>query len=144
MGQGKISQQEIVSLDSWKFICEYLLYRCGFDEGLEPILPYRGFMLKKDKNWKIFGSECIVGKNGCALMGDGTVYPCRRFNLPIGNLIEQKFIDIWAHSFVSSLRKRKNLKGKCKTCKVEKCYGCRALTHCLTRDFYQQDPLCFL
>ncbi len=143
MGRGKIFEQKMVSLKSWKHICEYLLYMCGFDEGLDPVLPYRGFMLKKNKKWKIFGSECIVGKDGCALMGDGSIYPCRRFNLIIGNIREQKLMDIWNDSFLPSLRKRKNLKGKCRTCNVKTCYGCRALAYCMTGDFYQQDPLCF-
>lgn len=144
MGRGKDFEQKMVSLKSWKSTCEYLLSICGLDNALELILPYRGFMLKKNKEWEIFGSECIVGKDGCALMGDGSVYPCRRFNFPVGNLKEQKFIDIWDKSFLPFSRKRINLKGNCRVCKVKSCQGCRALAYCTTGDFYQEDPLCFL
>jgi MoaA/NifB/PqqE/SkfB family radical SAM enzyme len=40
---------------------------------------------------EVFGAECIFGKDGFAILCDGTVYPCRRFDFSIGNLLDKNF-----------------------------------------------------
>jgi radical SAM protein with 4Fe4S-binding SPASM domain len=98
-----------------------------------------------DIGMELFGAPCIVGKDGIALMPDGTVYPCRRFPLKIGNLREEKLEDILATSDVTKKLNNKNyLKGKCKTCIIDSCFGCRALAYSVTGDFLAEDPLCLI
>ena len=87
----------------------------------------------------------MVGRFGCAVLADGTVFACRRFSLPIGNLLRESLDDIWQDSQVlAAVRKRQNLQGKCRDCQIEGCLGCRALSHALSGDFLGPDPLCWL
>jgi radical SAM protein with 4Fe4S-binding SPASM domain len=77
-------------------------------------------------------------------MPEGTVYPCRRFPISVGNLLEKSLEEIWEKSeLLEKLRYKKNLKGKCGRCEVEDCSGCRSLALSLTGDYLEEDPHCW-
>ncbi len=38
----------------------------------------------------IYGAQCTSGKDGVAILCDGTVYPCRRLDIPLGNLLKDE------------------------------------------------------
>jgi len=100
--------------------------------------------IEKGNNY-LYGAPCIVGKDGFAIMPDGDVYPCRRFPFKIGNLLQDEVRNIWKNSSVLNLlRKRENLKGRCRECKINDCNGCRALAYSVKGDFLEEDFLCFL
>lgn len=145
-GLGEKIREEIITFESWISVVRYLHKICGYNFDISDIVEYRGFMVEiKNNEYELFGSECIVGKDGCAIMPDGTVYPCRRFPLPIGNLLKESFIEIWENSeILKSLRSKKLLKGYCKNCFIDNCIGCRALVYSLYGDYMKEDPLCFL
>jgi AdoMet-dependent heme synthase len=93
----------------------------------------------------LYGAECIVGKDGMALLPDGTVFPCRRLNIPIGNLLETPLDQLWQQSEVlENIRTKKKLQGKCGTCAILDCFGCRAMTYALTGDYLAADPHCWI
>lgn len=80
----------------------------------------------------------------------GNVYPDQftRF-LPIGNLKEKSFSDIWNNSeaILGELRNRKNLiKGRCTSCKwLSICNGnLRARAYYIHNDMWASDPACYL
>ncbi len=144
-GRGKKISESLISHQEWLSTLQLLCDRCGVDENINFLLPYRGFMVRADNkgNYDLFGAPCIVGTDGAAIMPDGSVFPCRRFPLKIGNLLETPLKDIWEKSDV--LRKLRNncfLKGRCKDCKIKNCRGCRALAYSITGDFLEEDPLC--
>ena len=94
---------------------------------------------------------CAAGVSGLTIMPDGTVTPCRRLPVPIGNVRTDSLREIWASSEVlQSLRTRSLYQGKCGDCsRWASCRGCRAIAFaaagtggmdaCLT-----EDPQCFL
>lgn len=146
-GIGISIREKIIPIKEWVTILQQLCLKCGLEEeDILELVPYRGFMVKNtDIGMELFGAPCIVGKDGIALMPDGTVYPCRRFPLKIGNLREEKLEDILATSDVTKKLNNKNyLKGKCKTCIIDSCFGCRALAYSVTGDFLAEDPLCLI
>jgi len=144
MGKGKQLAEFVISKQTWKTTIEKLLQKCGFPDDLNLVLPYRAFKIAKNKKtWQLFGAPCIVGKSGCAIMHDGTVFPCRRFALDIGNSLYQPFEEIWKNNPCRKI-KRKTLKGTCGICKIKSCRGCRAIARCLYGDYLKQDPHCFL
>lgn len=145
-GIGEKMKKEVISFKSWMKIIEFLHKICEVDFEISNIVEFRGFMVKlENKKYELYGSECIVGKNGIAIMPDGTVYPCRRLPVPIGNLLKERLIDIWQNSEVlNKIRKKDTLKGKCKNCIIDECIGCRALVYSLYNDFLEEDPLCYL
>jgi radical SAM protein with 4Fe4S-binding SPASM domain len=87
---------------------------------------------------------CSIGFNGLALDCDGTVYPCRRLPIPLGNIRTESLSDIWRHSpILQQLRGRDSLKGRCRTCNRRwLCGGCRAMAYALTGDYLEEDPQC--
>jgi radical SAM protein with 4Fe4S-binding SPASM domain len=94
---------------------------------------------------------CAAGVSGLTLLPDGTITPCRRMGVPIGNILRDSLRDIWATSDVLNvLRDRKAYKGKCGTCKRWSiCRGCRAIAYAYSlsqgrNDFLEEDPQCFI
>lgn len=94
---------------------------------------------------------CAAGISGITVLPDGTLTPCRRLGVPIGNLLKDSLREVWANSDVlNALRDKQAYKGKCSTCgRWAGCRGCRAIAyaHSLWQgrsDFLGEDPQCFV
>jgi len=94
---------------------------------------------------------CAAGLSGLTILPDGTITPCRRLPIPIGNVREDSLREVWALSPVlNALRDRSGYKGKCGTCeRWAVCRGCRAIACGYSQskgdgDFLAEDPQCFL
>jgi AdoMet-dependent heme synthase len=92
---------------------------------------------------------CAAGIFGVTITADGTIMPCRRMDLAIGNIKTDNFRQLWAESQVlTSLRNRHCYHGNCRTCQYWPiCRGCRAISYAISRshgteDFLGQDPQC--
>lgn len=91
------------------------------------------------------GGMCSIGIDSLTILQDGTVYPCRRLPLPIGNLLEDSIFKIWYTSdLLWKIRNKNNLKGKCNKCElIPRCSGCRAIAYAMTGDYLSEDPQCW-
>lgn len=96
-------------------------------------------------------SGCAAGVSGLTIQPDGSVTPCRRMPIPIGNVRRDSLREIWSTSPVlRALRDRGSYRGKCGACKRwAVCRGCRAIAYACSRsggadDFLADDPQCFL
>jgi MoaA/NifB/PqqE/SkfB family radical SAM enzyme len=94
---------------------------------------------------------CAAGVSGLTFLPDGTIVPCRRLPIPIGNLKEDSLREVWAVSPVlEALRDKSRYKGKCGACRRwADCRGCRAIAYAYARskgqdDFLAEDPQCFI
>jgi AdoMet-dependent heme synthase len=94
---------------------------------------------------------CAAGISGITLLPDGTISPCRRMGISIGNILTDSLREVWATSSVlAALRDKNSYKGKCATCKRwSDCRGCRAIAYAYSRsqgrnDFLEEDPQCFI
>jgi radical SAM protein with 4Fe4S-binding SPASM domain len=94
---------------------------------------------------------CAAGVSGLTILPDGTLLPCRRLNVPLGNILKDNVRSLWATSPVlTSLRNKKKYKGKCRTCEQwAQCRGCRAIAyqHSLLKgrgNYLSEDPQCFI
>jgi radical SAM protein with 4Fe4S-binding SPASM domain len=94
---------------------------------------------------------CAAGVSGLTLLPDGTILPCRRLEIPIGNVLTDSLREVWATSeTLLALRNRRLYHGKCGACpRWAACRGCRAIAHAFSRaygreDFLSEDPQCFL
>jgi AdoMet-dependent heme synthase len=77
-------------------------------------------------------SPCSAGHSACYISPTGDVFPCVQFPLPTGNVLQQKFLDIWNHSpemeDVRSIR-LKDLQG-CSSCgNLSSCTRCPGLAY---------------
>ncbi len=105
---------------------------------------------KKDKGNLPLGG-CAAGVSGLTIMPDGTLVPCRRLYIPVGNIRRDSFREVWATSEVlEAIRDRNRYKGKCGNCKRwANCRGCRAIAYAFSKardenDFLAEDPQCFI
>lgn len=86
---------------------------------------------------------CAAGYNGLAIEPDGTVFPCRRLPIPLGNIFESDFDEIWSNPLLETLRHRDQLGGACGKCGLRwLCGGCRAVAYAMTGDMMAEDPQC--
>jgi radical SAM protein with 4Fe4S-binding SPASM domain len=146
LGTGTGIRSEVLSGMEFLLLWNRMLDGLGLEAAPEELICYRGIkVVAKGKSGQAYGSECIVGCDGMAVLPDGTVYPCRRLEIPVGNLIKERLTDLWENSpIIRNLRDRSNLKGKCGDCAIEGCLGCRAMTHALTGDYLGEDPHCWV
>lgn len=94
---------------------------------------------------------CAAGIAGLTILPDGTVTPCRRLFVPIGNVRKDSLRDIWANSgILNKLRDKAKYKGKCGSCKRwANCRGCRAVAYTYSQstgegNLLAEDPQCFI
>lgn len=91
---------------------------------------------------------CAAGISGVTILPDGTITPCRRLNVPIGNIRRDSLRELWVNSDVlCRLRDKRSYKGKCGNCRRwASCRGCRAIAYAYSGDgdFLAEDPQCFI
>ena len=94
---------------------------------------------------------CAAGVSGLTLLSDGTIMPCRRLPVPLGNVRTDSLREVWTASpLLNQLRERKEYTGRCGRCRRwAECRGCRAIAYACsastgTGDYLADDPQCFL
>ncbi|HEY5998391.1 MAG TPA: radical SAM protein [bacterium] len=94
---------------------------------------------------------CAAGLAGITVLEDGTLLPCRRLPVPIGNIRADSLREVWAASPVlARLRDRAAYRGRCGACpRWAACRGCRAIAWAASQaagaaDLCADDPQCFL
>lgn len=87
---------------------------------------------------------CGAGYHTLTIESDGTVMPCRRLDLALGRLGEERLETIWRESeLLVALRDRDRLGGSCGRCPYRwVCGGCRAVAHAHAGDPLAADPAC--
>ncbi|MFA7468263.1 MAG: radical SAM protein [Desulfotomaculaceae bacterium] len=91
------------------------------------------------------GGFCPVGLTSLCIMHDGTVLPCRRLDIPLGNVLQEGLFKIWYTSeLLWKLRNKNLLDVKCRSCAMlPNCGGCRAIAYHVNGDFLASDPQCW-
>jgi len=144
-GRGRGILGEVLDKDLWRRLVGTLFQFFSLELREGEAFPYQAFQVQfRGDDSELLGAPCVLGKDGICVMPDGTVFPCRRFPLPIGNLLDTSLGRVWEESEVlQTLRERENLKGKCGRCDQEECTGCRSLAFALTGDYLAEDPNCW-
>lgn len=146
LGQSKGLKSEFINKEDWKRlvgeICEYLEVDAGEDE----MLSCKAFWIKfKEDDAGLLGAECNLGEDAFAILPNGDLFPCRRFAMKIGNLLDKSLKDIINESRVlKEVADKSKLKGKCRACRIDKCRGCRAIAYAVGGDYLAEDSLCWL
>ncbi|MCD6323519.1 MAG: radical SAM protein [Desulfurococcales archaeon] len=91
-----------------------------------------------------FVGGCGAGRIYAGIQPNGDVIPCVFLPIPVGNLRERAFWDIWSSSpLLNLLRDRDKLKGFCRDCPYRNvCGGCRARAYAYYHDPMGPDPGC--
>lgn len=92
---------------------------------------------------------CAAGVFGLTVTADATIMPCRRMDLPIGNIKSDSLRELWVESPVlEALRTRESYHNGCQSCNYwSVCRGCRAIALAYSRaqgnnDYLGPDPQC--
>ena len=143
-GRGKEIMDEVLSKEQWKELLATLLELFSMRMEEHNSYSYQAFQLIfEGEEMELLGAPCVVGRDGLCIVPNGSVFPCRRFPISIGNLLSDSLRQIWEESeILERLRIKGNLKGKCGRCEVEDCRGCRSLALSLTGDYLGEDPHC--
>lgn len=150
LGTGTGMSDALLSADDWYFAIQQIATAAGLEIDPDELASCRAFGLVT--NGKVADEDmleaalCNLGPESMALMPDGTVYPCRRLEMPVGNILKEPFLTIRARlAEWECTRVRPVLHGiVCGACPYEDCPGCRALARALTGDPLADDPQCIL
>jgi len=143
-GVGSNLKDEFLAPEEVKNVFESIYSLAMKEDGIR-ILLYRPLFALLNGSDPTVGALCSAGNNALTIMHDGTIYPCRRLPIPIGNAVTDSFYKVWYTSKVLwNLRNPVNIKGKCSGCDfIPICRGCRAMAYALTGDYLAEDPQCW-
>ena len=144
-GRGREIMGEVLDQGQWKEMIEGLFDYFSIGTEIHRGFSYQAFQVRLDRGeMDLAGAPCVIGLDGLCVMPEGSVFPCRRFPVAIGNLLEDSLKTIWEKSeILETLRRKENLKGRCGKCPLKACRGCRSLVLCLTGDYLEEDPHCW-
>ncbi len=147
LGNGNKMRESYLKKDEWKSVIADILRIIKSDLDPDDLIEYKAFMLlKKRRGFELKGALCNLGRESMALMPDGSIYPCRRYNKKIADIKNdsiKRILQILSGYDLKKIKKR--LRGDtCGLCGLKDCIGCRALVYALTGDEYGDDPQCFL
>ncbi len=122
-----------------------IVHRIAVNQPPVRLLLYRPLFAILAPEDPTVGALCSAGNNALTIMPDGTVFPCRRLPIPIGNVLTDGFYKIWYGSEVLwRIRNPQNLNAKCRDCALlTQCRGCRATAYFATGDYMAEDPQCW-
>jgi len=112
---------------------DHLLVAYLYEEGL--------YRLRDGQDIVFDGCNC--GTKHMTLLPDGTVFACRRFDSPVGNIRNQSFKEIFSSEEMNQYRQIEKLDG-CKDCiLLNYCRGCHAVSAGTTGNYFSNDPSCW-
>lgn len=144
-GQGSRNRDWLLSATEVRE-CYQTVYQWAMKNRSPRVLMYRPLFCLIDSQSPHVGAMCSVGVNALTILHDGTVYPCRRLPIVLGNVLKDSLHTIFYESdLLWKVRDPSNLKGRCASCKfVPVCRGCRAMALAVTGDWLEEDPHCWL
>jgi len=91
-----------------------------------------------------FSRGCLAGISYCIIGPKGDVQPCAYLDIPLGNVKETPFDEIWKENKILKDLRSMDYKGKCGVCEYkEKCGGCRARAYYYSGgDYMAEDEWC--
>jgi MoaA/NifB/PqqE/SkfB family radical SAM enzyme len=120
LGRGRKIEDQVLSAHGWTRVVAAIARAAKAGIDRRELAPYRAFWLWLDpeRTQRLEGARCNLGDESMALMPDGTVYPCRRLPVAVGNALREPFADILA---------------RLDEYRADASGDCRALAHALDR-----------
>lgn len=91
-----------------------------------------------------FSRGCLAGITYCIISPKGDVQPCAYLDIPLGNVKEEPFDEIWKNNEVLKKLRTQAYSGKCGECDyIDRCGGCRARAYYYSDgDYMAEDEWC--
>lgn len=128
---GRGSEIEDQSLTPWQYerlLKNIMLKQQEVKIELKPTCAPQFMRIAKEMGMSSrFQRGCLAGTSYCIISPTGDVQPCAYLNLPIGNIRETPFSEIWSSNPIFQELRTMKYNGKCGNCKyITACGGCRA------------------
>jgi len=104
-------------------------------------------IVKTNQGDKVFGGctgyGCGAAFNFCSILPNGDMHACRKFQSPIGNILESTLLELYNSDTAETYRSGPE---ECRGCKIRPvCGGCQAVIQSSGLDVtLHKDPYCFL
>jgi len=104
-------------------------------------------IIKSDQGDKVFGGctgyGCGAAFNFCSILPNGDMHACRKFQSPIGNVLESSLLELYNSDTAETYRLGPE---ECRGCRIRPvCGGCQAVIQSSGLDItLNKDPYCFL
>ena len=107
-----------------------------------PVTNERALQFLYAEPKRVYG--CQAGRRLLAVLADGTVYPCRRLPLPVGNAQQTPLDELYSSSPLLRDLRETAAPGACRGCRWEALCrgGARCLSYARTGDWRAKDPDC--
>lgn len=115
------------------------------DIELKPTCAPQFMRIAKNMGMKMrFGRGCLAGTSYCIISPRGQVQPCAYLNIPLGDVRETPFDEIWRNNEVLEKLRTLDYQGGCGTCEYKGiCGGCRARAAYYNQgDYMAEEPWC--
>ena len=89
--------------------------------------------------------QCSAGKTLLSLLADGTLLPCRRLPIPIGNCLESDMLTLYNNSDIIAKLQKETIPKECMPCpRAHLCKGgAKCLTYAVTGSLSAKDINCY-
>ena len=128
-GRGADIEEESLNPEQYeKLLKDIMLKQKDVNIELKPTCAPEFMRIAKEMGMNLrFSRGCLAGTSYCIISPNGDVQPCAYLNLPIGNVRETPFSEIWRENPIFKELRTMNYKGKCGSCDYKiACGGCRA------------------
>ena len=107
-----------------------------------PVTNQRALQFRRARPKQIY--RCEAGRHLLALLADGTVMPCRRLPIPVGNVLETDLCTIWRTAPTLQALREETVPSDCEGCRyAESCRGgARCIAYAKTGRWDLRDPDC--
>lgn len=154
-GRGKRMIDEDIDIELKIKLINFLISKATKTSNMEILTvdnPADGvYLYQQQKLTSIFtllkmAGGCSAGEKIANVGPEGEVYPCQFWqDLPLGNVRDTPFSQIWQTKTDVFKQIKTNLVGKCGRCKYkELCGGCRVRAKVIYGDYLEEDPACYL
>src|SRR4030067_2913465 len=108
LGKGRGITSEVLRKEEWNEMIGKLFHFFLTEGEQNSVFPYQAFQISfTGEEPELLGAPCVIGVDGLCIMPEGNVFPCRRFPVSIGNLLETPLKQIWEQSgLLQEVRKK--------------------------------------
>lgn len=101
------------------------------------------FSIPEEAEKDVIYDGCNCANCHLTILPKGEVYACRRMESKVGNVFEEKLMDIFTGEKMAPYRAYDQFE-KCSKCELKSfCRGCPAVAYGYTHNFYAPDPQCW-
>jgi putative heme d1 biosynthesis radical SAM protein NirJ2 len=145
-GRGKdLAEESLQAAQYERLLRKILDKQQDVEIELKPTCAPQFMRIAKQKGLQMrFTKGCLAGTSYCVIIPNGDVQPCPYLPIPVGNVRETPFSQIWANAELFETLRRNDLSGKCGECDCKDiCGGCRARAYYYSDgDFMAEEPWC--